>query len=82
MLAIMSNHVEVVRILIEGGAKLDGVRISSLISTTPLVEACMKGFYSIVSLLIENGANVEIKDYVSCYSILLRVHCFRVAILL
>ncbi|CAF3290549.1 unnamed protein product [Rotaria sp. Silwood2] len=61
-LAVLNNHLECVKVLIEFGARIDGFTTISTEKLTPLMLACQKGFLPIVIYLIEQGAKVEARD--------------------
>ena len=65
--AIQNGRAEIVKRLIEEGTNVnetvhDGWCPSSSPQRTPLMVACDKGFTEIVSLLVDKGADVNVKD--------------------
>ncbi|CAF0987776.1 unnamed protein product [Adineta steineri] len=61
-LAVVNNHLECVKVLLEFGANVDAPTSTSSGKLTPLMLACQKGYLKIVVHLIENGARVEARD--------------------
>ncbi|CAF1343422.1 unnamed protein product [Rotaria magnacalcarata] len=61
-LAVLNNHLECVKVLLEFGANVDVVTSTSSGKLTSLMLACQKGHFNIVKSLIENGAKVEARD--------------------
>ncbi|UJR15954.1 hypothetical protein I4U23_002874 [Adineta vaga] len=61
-LAVVNNHLECVKVLLEFGANVDAPTSTSSGKLTPLMLACQKGYLKIVVHLIENGAKVEARD--------------------
>lgn len=59
VMACISGHLKIVKILIENGANVNTV--SSYRNYTPLLAACEEGNLDIVKLLFENGADIHIK---------------------
>ncbi|CAF4280548.1 unnamed protein product, partial [Rotaria magnacalcarata] len=55
-LAVLNNHLECVKVLLEFGANVDVVTSTSSGKLTSLMLACQKGHFNIVKSLIENGA--------------------------
>lgn len=73
LLAIANGHLEIVNLLLERGAKVNGIEVLTPLTRphnwqryiSPLLEACANGMHSIASILIEKGADLERKDDVS-----------------
>ncbi|CAF1971897.1 unnamed protein product [Rotaria magnacalcarata] len=61
-LAVLNNHLDCVKVLLEFGARIDGFTTISTEKLTPLMLACQNGFLPIVHHLIEQGAKVEARD--------------------
>ena len=61
-LAVLNNHLNCVKVLLEYGAQVDCPTSTSSGKLTPLMLACQKGHLKIVTHLIENGAKVEARD--------------------
>jgi ankyrin repeat protein len=61
-LAVLNNHLECVKVLLEFGANVDVLTSTSSGKLTPLMLACQKGYLKIVIHLIDHGARVEARD--------------------
>ncbi|CAF1193546.1 unnamed protein product [Rotaria sordida] len=61
-LAVLNDHLECVKVLLEFGANVDVLTSTSSGKLTSLMLACQKGYFKIVKYLIENGARVEARD--------------------
>ncbi|CAF3379069.1 unnamed protein product [Rotaria sp. Silwood1] len=61
-LAVLNDHLECVKVLLEFGAKVDVLTSTSSGKLTSLMLACQKGYFKIVKYLIENNAKVEARD--------------------
>jgi len=66
-LAVLSGSLEMVKLILRKAPDL----INSVTdeSRTPLMIACMKNFAASVKLLVENDANVSVKDCVSDFQV-------------
>ncbi|CAF4358739.1 unnamed protein product, partial [Rotaria sp. Silwood2] len=65
-LAVLNDHLECVKVLLEFGANVDVLTSTSSGKLTSLMLACQKGYFKIVKYLIENGAKVEARDRFKC----------------
>ncbi|MEI0478548.1 ankyrin repeat domain-containing protein [Brachyspira pulli] len=54
------NVITIIRLLLDAGIDID--TRTSVLGTTPLIEACKEGYTDIVKLLIEYGADVNYSD--------------------
>ncbi|CAF0863254.1 unnamed protein product [Adineta ricciae] len=61
-LAVLNNHLECVKVLLQFGANVDAPTSTTSGKLTPLMLACQKGYMNIAAHLIENGAKVEARD--------------------
>ncbi|CAF3953663.1 unnamed protein product, partial [Rotaria magnacalcarata] len=61
-LAVLNNHLNCLKVLLEYGADADACTSTSSGKLTPLMLACQKGYLNIVSHLIDNGAKIEARD--------------------
>ncbi|CAF3795485.1 unnamed protein product [Adineta steineri] len=60
-LAVLNNHLDVVKVLVDYEADIDAITKAS-IKITPLMLACQKGYFDIVKYLISKGAKIEFRD--------------------
>ncbi|CAF3181779.1 unnamed protein product [Rotaria socialis] len=61
-LAVLNNHLNCLKVLLEYGADADACTSTSSGKLTPLMLACQKGYLNIVSNLIDHGAKIEARD--------------------
>jgi hypothetical protein len=60
--ACMNNHIEAVKVLLEKGAEIDAIPPGFDYSGTALHNAAVRGHRAMVEFLVEQGANVNVKD--------------------
>jgi ankyrin repeat protein len=61
LLASSAGHIEIVRLLLDGGAGID--QKSGYTGCTALAYAAVKGRVEVMKLLLERGADPKMKDY-------------------
>ena len=60
--ACMNNHIEAAKVLLQKGAEIDAIPPGFDYSGTALHNAAVRGHRAMVEFLVEQGANVNVKD--------------------